>query len=166
MPQTAHAHTTARIHRRATAAAIIATVLGLANAAVSAYWAAGGEGMLDTIGGSIERWGRQRSGTVVVTLWLIVLLKAMVALAAPILAGVGNNRLPPWVTARTPRALGWVAAATLTVYGGALTVVGVLVQTGIVDASADADQTALAWHAYLWDHGSPPGALHSSQHYC
>ena len=40
---------------------------------------------------------------------------------------------------------------TLTIYGGALTIVGLLVQAGVVDAAADADSKALAWHAYLWD---------------
>lgn len=138
-------------YRRAAVAAIVAVVLGLASAGVSAYWAAGGEGLLDTIGGAIERWGRERGASVVVALWSIVALKTIVALAAPILVGVGGDWLPGWTRARVPRALGWVAAAALTVYGGALTIVGVLVQTGVVDASADADPTALAWHAYVWD---------------
>jgi hypothetical protein len=39
----------------------------------------------------------------------------------------------------------------LTVYGGALTIAGLLVEVGVVEASADADPEALAWHAYLWD---------------
>lgn len=140
-----------RIDRRAAAAAIGAAVLGLVNAGVSAYWAAGGEALLDTIGGDIERWGREGGTTVVVALSFVAVLKTMVALAAPILAGVGGDWLPAWTRARVPRALGWAAAATLTLYGGVLTIVGVLVQTGVADASTDADPTALAWHTYLWD---------------
>ncbi|MET0457919.1 MAG: hypothetical protein ABW195_01635, partial [Ilumatobacteraceae bacterium] len=50
-----------------------------------------------------------------------------------------------------PRILGWIAAVTLTIYGGLLTLVGLLVEAGVVDASADADHKALAWHAYFWD---------------
>ena len=46
--------------RRAMAAlaAIVAGLSGLANAGMSAYWAAGRTGLADTIGGDIERWGR------------------------------------------------------------------------------------------------------------
>jgi hypothetical protein len=135
----------------AVTAAMLAAVLGLASAGVSAYWAVGGDGLLDTVGGDIERWGRGRGATVVIVLWLIVALKAIVALAAPILVGVGSGRLPSWTTGRVPRALGWIAALTLTVYGGVLTIVGLLVEAGVVNASANADSTALAWHAYFWD---------------
>ncbi len=137
--------------RVAVPAAILAALLGLASAGVSAYWAVGGTGLLDTIGGSIERWGRERATAVGVVLWFIVALKIIVALAAPILIGIGSDRLPAWTTARVPRALGWIAAATLTVYGGIYTIAGLLVQTGAVEATADTDPKALAWHAYLWD---------------
>jgi hypothetical protein len=130
---------------------MLAAVLGLASAGVSAYWALGGEGLLNTVGGDIERWGRGQGATVVIVLWLIVGLKTIVAVAAPILVGVGYERLPSWTRGRVPRALGWIAALTLTIYGGVLTIMGLLVQAGIVKASADADSTALAWHAYIWD---------------
>ena len=29
--------------------------------------------------------------------------------------------------------------------------IGLLVQGGVIGSGADADQRALAWHAYLWD---------------
>lgn len=111
---------------------------------MSTYWAAGGNGLLDTIGGDIERWGRERGGAVVAALWVIVAVKTTVAIAAPVLAGLGGARLPSWTTGRVPRALGWIAAAVLTVYGGALTIAGLLVEVGVVEASADADPKALA----------------------
>ena len=129
---------------------------------MSAYWAAGGTGLLDTIGGDIERWGRERSETVVAALWVIVAVKTAVAIAAPVLVEPGGARLPSWTTGRVPRALGWIAAAVLTVYGGALTIAGLLVEAGVVEASADADPKALAWHAYLWDPWFLRGALRSS----
>jgi hypothetical protein len=132
-------------------AALVAALLGLASAGVSTYWAAGGNGLLDTIGGDIERWGRERGGAVVAALWVIVAVKTTVAIAAPVLAGLGGARLSSRTTGRVPRALGWIAAAVLTVYGGALTIAGLLVEVGVVEASADADPKALAWHAYLWD---------------
>jgi Protein of unknown function (DUF3995) len=140
-----------RTDRVTAAAAIISAVLGLASAGVSAYWALGGDGLLDTVGGDIERWGRERETEVVVILWLIVALKTIVAIAAPILVRVGNDWLPAWTRSRLPRVLGWIAAVTLTVYGGVLTFVGLLVQADVVDASADADSAALAWHAHLCD---------------
>jgi hypothetical protein len=48
--------------RVAIVAAVAAGVLGTASAAVSAYWALGGTELLDTVGGSIEEWGRDRRG--------------------------------------------------------------------------------------------------------
>jgi hypothetical protein len=132
-------------------AAGIAAVLGTASAAVSALWAVGSTFLLDTVGGPFERLGREGGIGVVVALLAIAALKLVVALAAPVLVGVGAGRLPTWTSGRVPRLLGWIAAITLTLYGGLLTVVGLLVEAEVVDASADADTRALAWHAYLWD---------------
>lgn len=136
--------------RVASATAIVATGLGLGSAALSAYWAIGGTALLDTIGGEIERWGRERGTSVVVALWLIVAVKAAVALAAPVLAAQ-PAWLPRWTAGRAPRILSWIAAVALTLYGGILTVVGLLVQAGVIAAAPDADPRALAWHAYVWD---------------
>ena len=36
---------------------VIAASLGLAHAAISATWALGSTALLDTVGGSFERWG-------------------------------------------------------------------------------------------------------------
>jgi hypothetical protein len=49
------------------------------------------------------------------------------------------------------RPLAWVAAAVLVLYGGLLTAVGLAVEAGIVSTAPDADERALAWHAWLWD---------------
>jgi hypothetical protein len=49
------------------------------------------------------------------------------------------------------RALAWLEAAILTIYGLVLTIAGLLVQSGVITAPASADHRALAWHAYLWD---------------
>jgi Protein of unknown function (DUF3995) len=137
--------------RDAVVAASIAASLGLASAAVSAYWALGGTALLDTVGGEIERWGRDRSGGVVVTLWVIVVLKLLGAGAPLVFVGVGAGQLPAWTRARRTRLLGWIAAVALTVYGGVLSVAGLLVEAGVVDAADDADERALAWHAFFWD---------------
>lgn len=138
------------MRRAASAAALVAVVLGLGNAAVSAYWAAGGTALLDTVGGDIERWGQERGWTVVIGLAAIAVLKTGIALAAPVVAGLPPS-LPQWARTRIPRALSWIAATALTLYGGVLTAVGLLVQADVIAPAADSDSRALAWHAYLWD---------------
>ena len=132
-------------------AATLAALLGLSSAAVSAYWALGGDGLLDTIGGEIEEWGRRRSTSVVVVLWLVVLVKTVVALAAPVYRRDAGSASRDGPAGRLPRTLGWIAGIVLLAYGGVLTVVGLLVQGGVIQASQDSDQRALAWHAYVWD---------------
>jgi Protein of unknown function (DUF3995) len=140
-----------RLRGRAVVAALVAAGLGLASAAVTVYWAVGGTGLLDTVGGEIERWGRERSLGVVVTLWVIVVLKLVGAVAPLAFAGVGADHLPTWTRERQARLLGWMAAVGLTLYGAVLTVAGFLIEAGVLDASDDADERALTWHAYFWD---------------
>jgi hypothetical protein len=132
-------------------AAGLACALGLGQALISAYWALGGTELLDTIGGSIERWGREREPALIVGLWLIVIVKVLVAVAAPVLAGVGPRWLPAWTSGKVPRILGWVAAIVLVLYGGVLTIVGLLAQASAFEVAPDANRRALAWHAFVWD---------------
>ena len=85
------------------------------------------------------------------TLWLITGAKLVGAVAPLVLVGVGSGRLPAWMIARPMRVLGWVVAIGLTAYGGLLTVAGLLVEAGVIDAADDADERAIAWHAFFWD---------------
>jgi len=133
-----------RLDRGAVVAAVTSASLGAASAAVSAYWALGGTVLLDTVGGEIERWGRERSADVVATLWVITLAKLVGAVAPLVLVGVGAGRLPAWTRAQPMRALGWFVAIGLTVYGGVLTVAGLLVEAGVFDTAGDADEHAIA----------------------
>ena len=137
--------------RTAVATATAAAALGFASAGISAYWALGGTALLDTVGGDIERWGRERGTAVVAALWTVVAIKVVVALAAPVLVGVVANRLPAWTRSVVLRALGWTTVMLLTAYGAVLTIAGVLIEAGAIDADATADDRALAWHTYLWD---------------
>lgn len=136
--------------RRAAIAAGVAAALGLGHAATSAAWSMGSTLLLDTVGGEIERRGRERPGSVVVALVAIAVLKAVVAVAAPIVV-LGPGRLPAWTWGRVPRGLSWTAAVVLVAYGGLLTAVGLLVQADVIHATVGADQRALAWHAFFWD---------------
>ena len=124
-------------------------MLGAASAATSAYWAAGGTALLDTVGGTFERWGRERSAAVVLALAGVAVLKLVVAGAAPVLAGAVVA--PSWMTGRVPRLLGWGAAVVLTLYGGVLTAAGLLIEAGAIEPAPDADRHALAWHTWFWD---------------
>lgn len=129
--------------RQPDAAGKAAIALGLANAAVSAYWLLGGTALLDTVGGEIERWGRERGPFVVLALAGVVVIKSAVAVVPMVDDAAMLGR---WI-----RRLGWVAAVVLVLYGGLLTMVGLLVQVGVINAAAEADTKALAWHAFFWD---------------
>jgi Protein of unknown function (DUF3995) len=133
----------------------VALVLGTGHAAVSAYWLAGGTALLDTIGGSLEQWARDRPGTTVAALAAVVAVKLVAAALGPLVAAAARPGAPRWLTRparwRVVRPLAWAAAAVLVLYGGLLTAVGLAVEAGIVSAAPDADERALAWHAWLWD---------------
>jgi hypothetical protein len=134
---------TRRPDRTATNLARSASALMLVSAAISAYWAAGGTGLLDTVGGSIARWGYEGGLGVRLALAVVVVVKLLAAWL-PLRA----IRAPVQPTVRS---LAWLQAAILTVYGGVLTVTGLAVQTRLVNAGSDPDWKALDWHAYLWD---------------
>ena len=134
---------TPHVDQTATSLARSASALMLVSAPISAYWAAGGTGLLDTVGGSIARWGRDGGAGATLALAAIVALKLLAAWL-PMRA----------VRAPCPRAvrrLAWLQAAILTVYGGVLTGTGLAVQARLVNAGAHANWKALDWHVYLWD---------------
>ena len=130
-------------------AARAAAVLGVLYACVSAYWALGGMALLDTVGGAFQREGQSGSAGLVAVVWLTVLLKLAAATLGVI--AVEGGRWLPARRHRQVRLAAWAAAVILCVYGGALSIVGWLVQLGLITAAAHADQRALRWHAFLWD---------------
>ncbi|MBV9001604.1 MAG: DUF3995 domain-containing protein [Solirubrobacterales bacterium] len=135
--------------RPASALACAAAVLGALYAAVSAYWGAGGTGLLDTIGGTLEREGRAHTAGLLAVVWATVALK-FTASAIGLLA----IAQPQWLSpnrCRIVRGAAWMAAVVLVIYGGVLTLTGLLAQADIVHASTHADHKALRWHAVLWD---------------
>jgi hypothetical protein len=115
-----------------------AAVLGVLYAGVSAYFGAGATGLLETVGGSLER--------------ITVALKPA-ASAIGVLGAVP----PRWLRSRTytwVRRAAWLAATVLVVYGGVLTLIGLLVQGDVVHRSATADQTTLRWKRFSGIPGS------------
>ncbi|MBV9942210.1 MAG: DUF3995 domain-containing protein [Solirubrobacterales bacterium] len=134
---------TSQMGRRGRGLAWAAFVIGVLSAAVSVYWGLGGTWLLDTVGGSLARLGRARNGVVIASVWGAAALK-LIAAVLPLAAVRGHGGQAVWV-------LAWLASGILTLYGLVLSVVGWLVQAGVVHASANSDHLALAWHAYLWD---------------
>jgi hypothetical protein len=135
------------------APAVAGLVVGLAYAAISVYWAVGGKWLLDTVGISLSRPGQAGRAAALLAVWGAAALKAIAA-ALPLLAVLSRD---PWprTAGRGPRklvrVLTWIEAAILVGYGLILTAIGLLVQAGVIKASAHADHVALRWHAYLWD---------------
>jgi len=128
-------------------ATVVAVVLAVGSAGLSLYWAVGDGALLDTMGGSTERWGREGGGLAAVALvgWAVV--KLAVAAATVVATGALTDRPPSrWV-----RVVAWLTAAQLAVYGGLLTIGGLLVETGLVTPPDTADRHAITWHALLWD---------------
>jgi Protein of unknown function (DUF3995) len=125
-------------------------VVGLAYAAVSVYWAAGGTWLLDTVGGGLGQQGRAGDLGVIVAVWAAAVLKVAGAVV-PLAAVGGTAWRPAGPRRRLLRVLAWAEAVILTAYGLVLAGAGLLVQSGVIAPAAGADHRALAWHAYLWD---------------
>jgi len=121
--------------------------VGVLYAAISAYWALGGRWLLSTVGGSLEHVARGARGPVQAGLWAVVLLKLVASgLPTATTSSILRSR-----TATIVRRLTVAEAAVLTLYGLVLSIVGWLVQAGLIAHGAGADRRALAWHAFLWD---------------
>lgn len=123
-----------------------ACALGVIYALISAYWALGGTELLNTVGGSLQHLDRGDRAPIAAGLWAVVLLKL-------IASGLPAAAISPRFARRATilRRLTIVEAAVLTLYGFVLSTVGWLVQAGVITHGRNADRTALAWHAFLWD---------------
>ena len=120
---------------------------GLAFAVISFYWGLGGTLGLDTVGGSIESLARAHSRTILIAVWVTGFLKILGSLLALALTRTWTARLP----SRPITVLGWVAAASLTLYGGILVVAEALVAIGAIKPAQPVDWKPLLWHLYVWD---------------
>jgi len=136
--------------RRGMLPALAGLAVGLAYAAISVYWAVGGRWLLNTLGLSLSQPGQAGHLAALLAAWGAAAVKAVAALMPLLAIGVwprtANGRLR-----RLARVLTWIEAAILTGYGLVLTASGLLVQAGVIQATAPADRLAQKWHAYLWD---------------
>lgn len=133
--------------RCARLAALAAGVVGGVFTAISVWWAIGGTWLLDTVGGSLERAGRERGAGILALLWATALIKCIASVLPLSVAWVPRSpRL-----ARLARTLVRLEAVVLIGYGLIYTGAGLLVQAGAIRAAEGADGRALRWHTYLWD---------------
>jgi hypothetical protein len=128
-------------------AAYVACLWGLAFATISFYWGIGGTHGLNTLGGSLESLARAHDRTILIAVWVTGFLKVLVAQLALALAGAWAARLPR----RPVIVLGWVAAVSLTLYGGTLVVPEALVAIGAIKPTQPVEWKPLLWHLYVWD---------------
>jgi hypothetical protein len=130
-------------------------VLGTGHAAVSAYWLTGGTALLDTIGESLEEWVRDRSATAAAAVAAVVVVKLVTAALGPLVAAAarpvhpGGSPAPPaggscarWRGSRRRSSCCTAACSLRWAWRS---------RRGIVSTAADADERALAWHAWLGD---------------
>jgi hypothetical protein len=136
--------------RRGTLPALAGLAAGLAYAAISLYWAAGGRRLLSTVGISPSQPGQAGHPAALAAAWGAAAVKAAAALL-PLLATGAWPRTANGRLRRLARVLTWIEAAILTGYGLVPTATGLLVQAGVINAAAHPDHLALTWHAYLWD---------------
>jgi hypothetical protein len=130
--------------RSVCAAAYIAAGLAFASAATTAYWLFGGIALLDTLGGSVERLARDRSGAAFALAAAVVAIKSGAGILALLLLS------PAWRGWRMIVALDIFAAAVLGLSGAANVLIGALVLSGAIER-ADVSRHALRWHVFLWD---------------
>jgi Protein of unknown function (DUF3995) len=113
-------------------------------AAVSGYWALGGELGSETIAADIARIPLANDPVVV---WATAGLKALAGLLALALVRPWGRSLPRWVLV----AATWSAGLLLTLYGGASLVDHGLMVAGLRPTPALLGEQAARWHLALWD---------------
>jgi hypothetical protein len=130
-----------------TAAAYAAAIVAFAYALVSLYWAAGGHGLVSTVGGYVEQFARHGEA--------LAVLVALAAVAAKVAGGLLALALVrPWGRVIPRR---WLllssagASALLLIYGGLYVAAAALVLSGVIHPAGGVDRTALRWHLGVWD---------------
>jgi hypothetical protein len=119
-------------------------------AAIGVYWAVGGRWLLITVGISLSQPGQAGHLAALLAVWGAAAVKAVAALLPLLAIGVWPRTANGGLRGLA-RVLAWIETAILTGYGLILTASGLLVQVGVIKATAHADRLALKWHAYLWD---------------
>jgi hypothetical protein len=124
-----------------------AAIAAFSYALVSFYWALGGHGLLSTVGGYAAQFARRGGAAPMLLALAVAMAKAAGGGLALALARPWGRVIPRvWL-----RAVAAAASVLLIVYG-ALNVLGaILVLSGVLHPAGRVDQTALRWHAGVWD---------------
>lgn len=113
-------------------------------AALSLYWAAGGDAGLGTLAEGIREPALARDPSFVAILWATVVLKVLAGLLALALCRRWARSIPRWMLLLA----GWGAGMLLSLYGGiGLTTAG-LAEFGITES---ADPATTRWYLLLWE---------------
>jgi hypothetical protein len=132
-------------------AAEAAALLAFASAAVSVFWALGGTWLLDTVGGEMERYARERSAGALVLITVVVLLKVVAGLLALGLRAGDRSRSRSRIRPRLLLLGNGAACVILLLWGAANVGAGALILADVIEPSATTDLHALRWHVFLWD---------------
>jgi Protein of unknown function (DUF3995) len=124
-----------------------AVVAAFAFAAVSLVWATGSTLGLDTLGGSVERLGRERDAALLTANAVALMLKVLGGVLALALVQPWGERLPR----RPLLALGWLGSAVLVLYGTLQVTTLALVAAGLVVPDEALSDRALRWRLLLWE---------------
>ena len=121
-----------------------AAAWGFLFAAVSIYWAAGGQAGVGTLSAEIRDQALARRAGFVAILWTTVLLKLVAGL-------LGLALCRPW-GGSFPRRLilvaGWSTGVLLTLYGGVGLLNAALAEIGV---SEPTDPRTIRWYLFLWE---------------
>jgi hypothetical protein len=124
-----------------------AAVVAVAFAAVSFYWALGGRGLLDTLGGQIERRASAGDDVLLVANAVAAVLKVIGGVLALALVQEWGARLPR----RPLLAVAWAGSALLVAYGALQVVTIALVALDLVQPAEPLDPRAVHWRLFLWE---------------
>lgn len=122
----------------------LAAAIGAPYVLLNLYWAAGGTGLLSRYGSHVV--GRAVPGDTAfrVTSAVIAVLMVVAIVSGLRATGTsGGSSLDRWA--------GWLSAGWITLYGGAMTFIGVTVPLGLYGNTPGIDADLYRWHTLLWD---------------
>jgi Protein of unknown function (DUF3995) len=122
-----------------------ACTFGLIHAGFSGYWAVGGDWLLLTVG----QWAVRLADAAPVQASIVLAAVALVKVAAAVVPVLNAYGRLPWPGLW--RAISWVGASALILYGGANVIIAWLVLSAVITPAGGYDRTSMLGHAVLWD---------------
>ena len=120
---------------------ILAALAGIIHASISAYWAAGGSWLLDTVDPKLVESIKETAWI----LWFVAALKLLAAIL-PLFAEIRGGWLRSII-----RIVSWIGAIGIIVWGGWNSARANLILLGIIERNPSATDSSLIGYAFLWD---------------